>query len=96
MEKFIEFVKALIQRPAMYGISRVEDFDLVFLGYITAEKEHNIEISNFLIGFRKYVNYQFDLNQEAEWYRIIRFYSSSESNSITLFARYFNEYCEKI
>lgn len=93
LSKFIEFADAVIKRPAMNGANRVEDIQLILFGYSFGAKDN--DASEFLDGFRVHVNKHFKTRKDHGWDRLIRFYSGSDSHSIELFSKLFQEYKKK-
>ncbi len=80
----------------MYSVNRVEDIYLLIFGYKCGVNRDMIEeLSNFLLDFRVFVNKEFKYKSDADWCRLIRFYSSGDSHSIQLFAKVFKKYLDK-
>jgi hypothetical protein len=93
IKKYVDFIKAIVERPAMYQVNRVEDIWLISFGYQHALGELDIkEIGNFLSDFRDYVNKDFQSNQNHSWERLIKLYSGSDKHSIELFGQLFFNY----
>lgn len=94
VEGVIELIRLLITKPAIFGINRIEDVDLVIKGYF--HKSYNKEIEAFFILFNDFVNriYFKDRKKDFEWVKIIRFNTSSDSHSIKLFSSLFEKFLE--
>ena len=91
-EKLIELIKAITKRPAMYGVNRVEDIELIILGYTACSAVIQENASDFNIEFRRYINTHFEMAGDHSWQRLIRFHSGSDSHSIELFSILFSKY----
>jgi hypothetical protein len=72
-EKLIELITAITKRPAMYGVNKVEDIDLIILGYITCSAVVQGNALDFNTEFRNYVNKDFEMKGDHAWPRLIRF-----------------------
>jgi len=91
-EKLIELITAITKRPAMYGVNKVEDIDLIILGYITCSAVVQGNALDFNTEFRNYVNKDFEMKGDHAWPRLIRFHSANDSHSIELFSKLFFKY----
>jgi hypothetical protein len=95
-DRYIDFIKKVTAWPGMYQINKVEDIWLVSLGYQQALQEsENVEVGNFLVAFRAYVNEHFNSKENHGWERLIRLYSGSDSHSIELFVQLFSQYVDE-
>ncbi len=95
-KRFVEFILAVVKRPAMFHVSKVEDIWIMTLAYQHALLgNENKTINDILSGFRTYVNKHYKTTSDHSWERLIRFHCASESHSIELFSTLFNEYLSK-
>ncbi len=80
----IAFLIQVLERPAMYGIERVEDFKLFLLGYERALGESIDEkFVDFWGGFSDFLLEE-SMPKGTHWSRIIRFYSGGDHHSLEL------------
>ena len=91
-EKLNELITAITKRPAMYGVNKVEDIELIILGYTACSAVAQDNVSDFNTAFRNYVNTHFEMTGDYAWPRLIRFHSGSDSHSIELFSKLFFKY----
>ena len=92
--KFVDLINNITKRPGMYLVNRVEDFELVFLGYELALK--NMHLTALINGFKLHVNKWSEFKIESSWAKLIRFYSSTDLHSIELFSKLFKEYIDDL
>ena len=90
LKNAIGLINNMISKPGMYLINRVEDLHYFIHGYTLASSDEAIE--EFFVKFRDFINNKFDDNGTSSWYRIIRFNSSTDIHSISLFKQYFEEF----
>jgi hypothetical protein len=90
--EFKNVIGNLLDRPGMYLINKVEDYELFFLGYELALKSDNV--TEYIRGFNLFVNNWAELGEEKGWAKLIRFYSSTDIHSVELFTKLFREYAE--
>lgn len=93
---YIEFVRLLIARPALFDVNKVEDIYFLLRGF--TYKSNNEELMNFCNSFNSFINKQEfvclkpDAEKEFAWHKITRLYSSSDVNSLELFSRLFERF----
>lgn len=97
IDKLFELIYAIIKRPAMYQVSKVEDLYLVIFGYTCAIKgDESVYIQSFREEFRDFVNEHFaedfTAKKDHDWVRLIRFYSAGDIHSIELFGQLFEQF----
>ncbi|MEC3906136.1 hypothetical protein VOI54_03845 [Tamlana sp. 2201CG12-4] len=86
----LEAISIIINKPGMFAINKVEDFYFFFLGY-TFKDEHLSGIMNQ--EFSKYVKEKLKFKDDnAKWYRIIRYYSTNDVHSVELFLNLFSNF----
>ncbi len=90
--EFIEFIKAVLDRPAMFCVNNVEDLSLFLTGYNYGSA--NEETNNILSDFRDFVNKHFESKDDVNWPRLIRFYSASDHHSLEVFRKLFFNFIE--
>jgi len=92
-EKFLEFIQAVIKRPSMYQIERVEDIWVLTYGYQHALIGYDNDlVTDVLSEFRIYVNKHYKTKSDFSWARLIRFHSGSNSHTIQIFAELFGDF----
>jgi hypothetical protein len=87
-----ELIAAIIKRPAMFSVNRVEDIQLIIFGYSTCAIQDSDNLENFGELFRTFVNEHFESRADHDWARLIRFHSASDIHSIELFADLLNKF----
>ena len=85
-----DFIKVITERPAMYGVNRIEDLYLIIRGFLYAHTKTDLE--DLMYNFRIFVNEKWDCKEDAEWCRLIRFYSGSDQHSLELFKSLWEEF----
>ena len=86
-KSLFELIKSINKRPAMYGINKVEDIQLIILGYYFNSTEDNY--NNFNDEFKIFANKEFEIAGDNDWSGLIRFPSASDQHSIELFSNLF-------
>lgn len=86
-QDYIEFIVSILKRPGMYCVSNVEDIYLISFGYLSGLKDDYT--AEFMSDFREYVNKDFEMDENYDWVRVIRFHSGGDKNSIELFSKLF-------
>ncbi len=95
--KLIDFVRSIIKRPALFEVNKIEDLYFILLGYLSAlNGEEKNKVFTFLSEFKYFVNKYFKFKEDSTWQRLIRFYSGSDNNSLSLFNKLFEEFINKI
>jgi len=51
-EKLNELITAITKRPAMYGVNKVEDIELIILGYTACSAVAEDNVKDFNTAFR--------------------------------------------
>lgn len=95
---FIKFVNTLTDRPAMFQINNVEDLGLVIFGYQSgcqSYSDESVVLNKMLGSFREFVNKEFNMKENYDWVRIIRFHSEGDRGSIELFRLLFSKFIER-
>ena len=100
MEEWYVTIGHLLKRPAMYGLNKVEDIKLLFLGVRLFCFNNSLLSNEFETGFNVFVNAFFtkehNFKEPHDWSKLIRLYSGSDKHSLELFGRFFYEYLESI
>lgn len=96
VEKFLQFVYHIVERPGMYGVNEIDDLYFITLGYQYSDLEGTSDISELLDGFRDFLNKRYKTNDNHDWPKLIKLYSGSDRHSIELFGRLLGEYLRKI
>ncbi len=84
VQKFLTQLIAVLDRPGMFSIQRVEDIYTIFLSEILFHK--NEELEKWSADFSNFV--KMDINENFNnfhWARLIRLYSGSDAHSLELF-----------
>lgn len=89
-KEFIEFIRMVVSRPAMFMVNNVEDLSLVLFGYSIGCK--NQDVFDFLDSFREFVNKEFKSKDNIDWPRLIRFYGASDYTTMQLFSDKFEKF----
>lgn len=93
IKKFIEFVLEVCKRPAMFHVNRVEELNVICIGFQCALTDNDAKsLNEFLGDFREYVNHHFEMNSNYNWDSVIRLHSGSDLHSLPLFQRLFKDY----
>ncbi|WP_426671442.1 hypothetical protein ACPPVU_09410 [Mucilaginibacter sp. McL0603] len=94
VDKLFELISAIVKRPAMYQVSKVEDIYLVIFGYLAGSKYEllNIFHENFRIFVNEHFKEDFVSKSDYDWPRLIRFYSAGDKHSIELFGQLFEQF----
>jgi hypothetical protein len=92
-DKALNFLTSILSKPGMFGINRVEDINLMILGYSFASVDN--ELSEMMIEFTDFVNNNFEFTESFGWVKLIRLYSGSDSHSIQLFAEIFKRFLKE-
>lgn len=92
---FSGLIDSIINRPAMYGVNKVEDIQLIIFGYTACASQSPNDLNDFG-EFRSFVNKHFDSMGDHDWARLIRFYSASDKHSIELFSELYHRYSSKV
>lgn len=86
----LKTISIIIDKPGMFAINKVEDFYFFFLGY-TFKDEHLSGVINH--EFSKYVSEKLKFrDNNAKWYRIIRYHSTNDTHSLELFLDLFSDF----
>ena len=94
--KFIDFVRSIIKRPALFEINKIEDLAFILSGYLSAlSGEEKKGVFIFLKDFKHFVCRHFKFKKDSTWQRLIRFYSGSDNNSLSLFNKLFEGFLDK-
>jgi len=81
---FLNKIENVLDSPGMYGIQKVEDIKLIFFSEIFLNR--NIEIEEWSSKLSHFVIKETNPTLEnADWSKIIRFYSGSDAHSLELF-----------
>lgn len=89
--KVIEFLNYVVERPKLYKVNKVEDIDLLILGFDVGSKG---QAYLFIEDFEKFVRKRYR-STKYRWWQLIRLHSADDSNSIELFKLIFAEYKAK-
>jgi hypothetical protein len=93
LTELIKVVRHLMKRPAMFGINKVEDFDLIILGYTMSYSDENIDY--FLLGFDEFVKKKWPDMGKYNWVKLIRLNCGGDLSSVELFSKLMEEYLEE-
>lgn len=89
----LEIVQFVLEKSGMFLINRVEDFHLLVTGIIIGkEKNEQERLNEFFNDFSKFVSKKTDDKLQGEYYKVIRYYSSSDYSSMELLKDYFSEF----
>jgi hypothetical protein len=94
--KFIKFIQDINEAPGMYLVNKVEDVDLIILGYLSAQID-DLEyesIKAVLNTFNDFVNKYYETNEDYQWARLIRFNCSTDLITREMFAKLFSEFIQ--
>lgn len=84
VKEFLDKLKVVLERPAMYGIQKVEDINVMFFSETYFNR--NKEIEEWSTKFSRFVieetNNALD---NFDWCKVIRLYSGSDAHSLELF-----------
>ena len=91
----IEWIKYVIDRPHMFRINNIEEFQIYLNGYIAGSKDGDLE--SFFNDFSDYIRNDFDFalgeNYTAyNWCKILRFFSSTDVHSLELLVLKFEDF----
>jgi hypothetical protein len=91
----LETFGIILERPSMFLLNKVEDYYLFFLGYTFLDKK---ELYTFIDKeFSKFVGKELSMNsEESKWFKMIRYYSSTDLNSVDLFSKLFISFIRKV
>lgn len=87
-----DYIQAVLKRPAMYGVSSVDDIALIIRGYKQACSESGLqEVVVFFDGFNAHVASELGDTTQS-WEKVIRFQSGGALDSIRLFGDLYNAF----
>lgn len=90
---FLNKVRIVLERRAMYGVQKVEDINLIFFYEIFFNQ--NQEIEDWSRRFSFFVAKDIDNKLENfDWCKIIRLYSGSDAHSLELFQELSSKFIE--
>ncbi|MDX2361786.1 MAG: hypothetical protein QNK23_13335 [Crocinitomicaceae bacterium] len=79
---FFEFAMNILNRPGMFLVNNVEDFQLVLFGYCAAT---DTNVGTYMEGFEKMLNQKYFSNStDFNWVKIIRLHSSTDLHTLEL------------
>jgi hypothetical protein len=83
-----ELLSKIQKRPTMYGIQKVEDIFMLYVGYSIALQNKSIldnDLMDFETRFTNFVIKDYNAPSHCNWCTAIRLYSSSDSESVAIF-----------
>jgi len=94
LDKFTELIKAINKRPGMYHVSRVEDYELIFIGFRFSWNDKSVD--EFIQEFDLWVGKKWENLSAYGWSKLIRLNCGGDSHSLELFSKLFNEYLNEV
>jgi hypothetical protein len=86
--KWYKLLGEIQKRPALYGIQKVEDIFLFYMGYsmsLSARGVTDEDLDDFSANFTKFVVEDYEAPAHCNWSTAIRLYSSSDNAGVELF-----------